>query len=436
MKSPLALMRQRSLLPAVLLALVVLAGGILLRQEPPPTSQTDARIAWYRERLGGRGTYPHYARLGLAYLQKARETGRPQWYAEAERSLRTSLDYQRNFEALYGVGAVLAARHNFSEAQVYADEAAAASPENLEAQGLQFEIALGLGNTENAGATLARMAAGAPDAFEVRTREAALLEYRGALSEALRATETACRDAQRRDLPAGQRAWCAVRRGALQLAAQCDASGAEQAYKQALRTLPGYYFAREHLAELRAAQGNLSRAMELYEELLRDLPVPAYRVALADLYQAQLRDADAQRERAAAQRELEQSVAGGSREHVRELVLLLAGHKEHAAEALRLAESEWQNRRDWLTADVLAWAYYHNGRTREAAEMAAPAIASGNQSAALSLRTAEIFLHAERWGEARDLLSRLRGCPAAMSPAEKLAAESLELRLRRTPRIP
>lgn len=433
MKSPFAL--QRSLRPAILLALAALAGGILLRQQPPPASDTDARIAWYAARIGDRGTYPHYARLGLAYLQKARETGQSQWYAEAERSLRTSLAYQKNFEALYGLGAALAARHHFAEAQAYADEAGAAAPENLEAQGLQFEITLALGDTEKAGSILERMIARAPEAFEVRTREATFGEYRGLLDRALQATEAACEDARRRNMPAGVRAWCAVRRGSLQLAARCDASGAERAYEQALRILPGYYFAREHLAELRAAQGNLNEAIGLHEGLLRDLPVPAYRLPLADLYQAQQRDAEAQRERAAAQAELERTVAGGSREQIRELVLLLAGQKQRAAEALRLAEREWRTRRDWLTADALAWAYLHNGRIREAAEMAARAVASGNKSVALSLRAAEVFLQAERWGEAQARLAQVRGCPAAVSPAEKAAAERIELRLRKTPRV-
>ena len=136
MKNTLGSALSHGLRPAILLALVAAVAAIFLQREAaPPASDTDARIAWYRARAGGRGIYPHYARLGLALLQKARETGQSQWYSEAERSFRTSLDYQLNYEALFGMGSVLAARHQFQEARPYAQQAAAALPGSAEAQG-------------------------------------------------------------------------------------------------------------------------------------------------------------------------------------------------------------------------------------------------------------------------------------------------------------
>ena len=35
-----------------------------------PASEADAAIAFYRSRVGGHASYPAYARLGMAYLQK------------------------------------------------------------------------------------------------------------------------------------------------------------------------------------------------------------------------------------------------------------------------------------------------------------------------------------------------------------------------------
>lgn len=428
MRPPLGTTLSHSLRPVILLVLVAAGASFFLRLGPPqPTADTDARIAWYRARAGGPGTYPHHARLGLAYLQKARETGESHWYDEAEHSLRASLDGQLNFEALYGMGSLLAARHRFREALPLAAQAAAAAPGSPEAQGLLFELHLALGDTAQAAAALDALPQ--QEMFEVASRRAALQEYQGRLDQALAAIEQACRDAQARRLPAGMRAWCEVRRGALLLNARCDAAGAEESYQQALRLLPNYYFAREHLAELRAAQGLLPEAITVYQTLLRDLPVPAYRLAVAEVYESAGRTGDAQRERAAAQAELQQSVAGGSREDLRAYILLVAEQKEHAAEALRLAESEWALRRDWFTADALAWAFYHHGRTREAAALAASALASGAQSNSLRLRAAEIFLHAGRTPEARALVEQTLLCPAALTPGELPAAQRIRAAL-------
>ncbi|MGH9858514.1 MAG: tetratricopeptide repeat protein [Candidatus Acidiferrales bacterium] len=412
----------RGLLPAVALVLLAVVGGWLMRSDAePPASDTEARIAFYQARIGGRGTYASRARLGLAYLQKARETGEGRWLDEAERHLRASLDSQTNYEALLGMGALLAARHQFDDALRHATEAAAALPASIEAQGLLFEIHLALGDVPQAEAVVQRMMSAAPG-FAAFSRLAALDEYRGALDEALATIERACDDAERGNLPAGSRAWCEVRRGALLLGARCDAAGAEQAYQRALRIFPGYFFAREHLAELHAAQGKPGEAIALYETLLRDLPGPGYRLAIADVYQAVGRDAQAQRERAAAQTELQHSVESGSREHVREFILLTAEQDDGAAQALRLAEQEWSGRRDWYTADALAWAWHHNGRTRDAVAMVETALQSGVKASDLRLRAAEIFLRAGRGGEAHRLMDDVMACPAALMPGEAPAA--------------
>lgn len=139
MRESIGTVLSRALLPVVALVLLAVVGGWLMRRDAEaPASDTDARIAFYQARIGGRGTYPSHARLGLTYLQKARETGEGGWLDEAERHLRASLDSQTNYEALLGMGALLAARHQFDDALRHATEAAAALPASVEAQGLQI----------------------------------------------------------------------------------------------------------------------------------------------------------------------------------------------------------------------------------------------------------------------------------------------------------
>ena len=74
------------------------------------------RIAFYRARIGGPGTYPIYARLGMAYLDRFRETGKTRDWDEAVKALRQSLDYQPNYEAHLGLAMALSERHHFAEA--------------------------------------------------------------------------------------------------------------------------------------------------------------------------------------------------------------------------------------------------------------------------------------------------------------------------------
>jgi hypothetical protein len=63
------------------LFVVALIGAASAAGRPTPKSAAE-RIVFYRARIGGPGTYPIYARLGLAYLDRFRETGATlQWEA-------------------------------------------------------------------------------------------------------------------------------------------------------------------------------------------------------------------------------------------------------------------------------------------------------------------------------------------------------------------
>ena len=64
-------------------------------------------------------------------------------------------------------------------------------------------------------------------------------------------------------------AWAEVRVGALHVA-NCEAQEARDAYERALRIVPGYGFAREHLAEWHAAQGHWAEAGRIFRELIED----------------------------------------------------------------------------------------------------------------------------------------------------------------------
>ncbi len=75
----------------------------------------------------------------------------------AHRRLQRSLSYQRNFDALLGLGLVFSERHHFMEALPYVREALDAMPGNGEAEAASFDIHLALGEVAAAEKVSSRM---------------------------------------------------------------------------------------------------------------------------------------------------------------------------------------------------------------------------------------------------------------------------------------
>lgn len=237
-------------------AVVVVLSAV--RDDPASRADTDARIRFYQEKLGGPATYPAYARLGAAYLQKARETGRPEYYDEAERHLEQSIRFQRNFEAARWLAAAYSSRHKFQQALPHAREALSAMPYDIESRAALFDAQLGLGDRESAAATLAGMLEQGPS-FTADTRLAAFRQKEGDLGTAIEAMGRACQTAEASRAPAETQAWCQVERGYLYFQnGERDRAAAD--YESALEILPGYHHALKHLAEMRQSADTVARA--------------------------------------------------------------------------------------------------------------------------------------------------------------------------------
>jgi tetratricopeptide (TPR) repeat protein len=417
---------------AVAVVALALAGFVFLSALDPGSRRAhpDARIQFYKLRLGGPATYPAYAQLGLAYLQKARLTGSAGDYAEAERHLLQSLGYQRSFEALHGLAALHLARHEFREALSRAQESAAALPSHVETQGLLFDAHLALGDTAKAAEIAERMMQ-EQTGFESLSRLAALRESQGEYVDALPLMGQACLQAEAEQRDADVLAWCQVRVGAIYLA-KCDAVQAGHRYERALLLVPDFAFAREHLAELNAAQGNLAEAIALYREVLAESPHPEYRLALADVLALTGNSEEAARERRIAAGELRRS-AESSRADWRPLALLLLEDPATEEEGLRWAERDWENRRDRFAADTLAWAYLRNQRPKDAWRILKPVVGpetSGSGEPLLLLHAAQIQSARRRPADARRSLKKALACPVRLTPAEQLLARQTQAQLR------
>jgi tetratricopeptide (TPR) repeat protein len=410
------------------LAFMLLMPGIWAQGAAPP-SDTDARIRFYTGRLGGPGTYPAYARLGAAYLQKGRETGQQSSYDAAAGYLLTSLRYQRNYEALLWLAAVQLARHEFREALQYAREAVATRPTHPSAQGVLFDSYLALGDLPQAEAVAKSMLSSQADSAYY-ARLATLREYRGDLTGAVEAMEKACSRLNAQTALAESRAWCEVRLGSLDRLARCEAKSAEMAYQRALELFPDYHRALEHLAELRAAQARHDEAIALYDKVVRATGDPTYRLMLADIYDEKGDNRTAEWERERALDQLRRSAQNGSRAYLRPLALLLLEQKATAVEGWHWARRDWEHRRDAFAADTLAWAHYQNGRTTEALEAMRVALRIGPPEGSVLLHAAVIYLSAKQRSQARIFLEQALLCPLTLRSANRAHAEKLLAELR------
>ena len=91
---------------------------------------TQALIGRLQADVAARPSDSHpLALLGLAYAQRARETGDAAYVSRADRALRRAVKLEpQDFEALTGLGGVALTRHRFRDALALARRALAAAP--------------------------------------------------------------------------------------------------------------------------------------------------------------------------------------------------------------------------------------------------------------------------------------------------------------------
>lgn len=389
--------RPEVLLLAALLALAAVAAWRGL--EPPavaPPAAPAARgpddprtIARLQERLRrAPDDAEAAAALGLALLQRARETGDPGLYAPAEAALQAALRAEpAQLDAMIGQGALALARHRFAEALGWGERARAAAPRRAAVYGVLVDAYVELGRYDEAVAAAQQMVDLRPDG-DSYSRVAYLRELHGDLPGAIAAMGLA---AEAGAPGAEATAWALVQLGHLQLAAG-DAAAAETAYAEALAGRPGYPHAEAGLARALAARGQLAEAAARYEAVVARLPLPEYAVALGDLYEAMGRPEDAARQHELV-RAMQGLSAGAGVDVDLELALFEADHGGDPAAAVEQARAAYARRPSVLAADTLAWALHRAGAREEAARYSAEAMRLGSRDPGMRLR-AGLIAHA------------------------------------------
>jgi tetratricopeptide (TPR) repeat protein len=353
------------------------------------------------------------ASLGLALLQRARETGDPGLYAQAEQALQLALAREPDHvEALVGQGALALARHHFAEALEWGERASAAAPQLAAVYGVLADAYVELGRYDEAVAAAQRMVDIRPG-IDSYSRVAYLRELHGDLPGAAAAMAMAV---EAGTPGAENAAWASVQLGNLRLA-QGDVAGAKEVFAGALAQRPGYPHAEAGLARVAAARGELAAAARGYEAALARLPLPEFAIALGDIYEAQGLADEAMQQRGLV-RAMQQLNAGAGVDVDMELALFDADHGPDPQATVAKARAAYDRRPSIYAADALAWALHRAGRDDEAAQYSVQALRLGTRDPALRLRAGLIAAARGDTAAAREHLLIAHAGAATLTPTQ------------------
>jgi tetratricopeptide (TPR) repeat protein len=342
-----------------------------------PPGDTQAYVAELEQRVR---VNPQDAQglmlLGLAYQQRARETGDPSYYPRSEEALRRSLVVSTaNDLALTGLASLAASRHRFGEARSLAEKALRLNPRSAEAYGILGDALLELGRYREAFARFDRMASLKP-ALASYSRVSYARELLGRPQAAIAAMKLAVEAGAGTGEPA---AWALVQLGTLYFDTGRLAP-AERSYREALVRFPGYVHAEAALGRVAAALGRYDEAARLYQRAVAKLPLPQYEASLGDVLRLAGRQVDAERAYAVVDATEKLLQANGVRTEL-ETALFDLDHGRNAADALARARDAYRERKSIEGDDVLAWALYKNGRCGEALAHSKRALRLGTRDA-------------------------------------------------------
>jgi tetratricopeptide (TPR) repeat protein len=302
-----------------------------------------------------------YTMLGLAYQQRARETGDPTYYPRSERALRRALRLAPG-DALTvgGLGSLALSRHRFREALALGRRALRLAPESARTYGVIGDALVELGRYDEAFRAFDNMAQLKPS-LAAYARVSYARELLGRPRDAIAAMRLAVESAANQPEAT---AWARIQLGKLYWSiGRLGAAAGE--YRGALAAFPGYAYAFDGLAQVEAARGHARRAITLERRAVDAIPLPQFVGLLGDLYSAVGSQTQARRQYAligVIQRLL---AANGVMTDL-ETALFDVDHGVRLRHALALARLARADRPSIDGDDVLAWALARNGRCTEA----------------------------------------------------------------------
>ena len=338
---------------------------------------TASLVADLQSRLRANPQDQHsYTLLGLAYQQRARETGDPSWYGRSEGVLHRALALDSNdYLAVSGLGSLALSRHRFRDALALGEQARQLNPYSARTLGVIGDAYVELGRYRDAFRAFDTMNRLRPS-LSSYARVSYGRELIGHTPGAIAAMKLAVDAATGAVEPT---AWTHVQLGKLYFG-HGRIADAEREYRLALQVFPGYAYGLDALAQAVAARGDYRAAIALERRAVDAIPLPQYVAALGDLYQVTGRPALARRQYAligAIERLLQ---ANGVKTDL-EIALFQVDHGIALRHALARARIGRAERPSIDGDDVLGWALARNGRCGEALTHSRAALRLGTQDA-------------------------------------------------------
>jgi tetratricopeptide (TPR) repeat protein len=314
--------------------------------------------------------------LGLAYQQRARETGDPSYYTKSEGVLRRALRYSPDdLAATSGLGTLALSRHRFRDALALGRRAIALSPSTARGYGVVGDALVELGRYPEAFAAFDRMASLKPS-LSSYARVSYARELLGDVNGAAQAMRLAI------DAAVGQPealAWSQTQLGKL-MWSQGRVAAAGREYHHALAVRPGYVYALDGLAQVEAARGRLRLAIAYERRAVETIPLPQFVAALGDLEHVAGNDYAARRQYALIGAIQRLFGANGVKTEL-EAALFDVDHAVRLPRALSLATAAHRGRPSIDGDDGLAWALARNGQCADALRYSKRALRLGTLDA-------------------------------------------------------
>jgi tetratricopeptide (TPR) repeat protein len=314
--------------------------------------------------------------LGLAYQQRARETGDPTYYTKSDEALQRALAVApRDLIATSGLGSLALSRHRFREALVLGRRAHAISPTTARNYGVIGDALVELGRYRAAFKTFDTMASlqpGLSSYARISHARQLLGDVPGAIGAMKLAVDAA-------DGQGEAAAWTHVQLGLIYLSVGRFADAAAQD-RQALWVFPEYAYALDALARAEAGLGHYRSAIGFQQQAVNRIPLPQYVSTLGDLYGATGHPRLAQKQYeliGVIQRLL---VANGVKTDL-ETALFDVDHGIRLHASLGLARLAQRERPSIDGNDVLAWALERTGHCGEALRYSKRALGLGTLDA-------------------------------------------------------
>ena len=361
--------------------------------------------------------------LGIAYLQRARETNDPSYYSKAQTLLGRSLKRDpAGLDATIGAGSLALSYHDFRDALRLGQRALTLSHGfSPAALGMIGDASVELGRYQEGFDAFARLGELRPGLVAY-----ARLSYSRELVGDVEGATRLMREA----VDAGSGApentqWTRVQLAALLLKSG-HVEAAAREYRHALALLPGYARAEAGLGAVAVARGNLAAAEKWYDRAASHLPLPDIVAQLGDVRAARGDAADAKEAYALVRLEQALFVRSGGNADL-ETALFEASHPgaRSRASVVALARKALAFRPSIYGHDSLAWALYSAGKCRQALPQAMLANRLGTIDPELSWHLGAIAACAGKPGIARAALAKALARTPHFHPLDAPAAQRL-----------